>query len=164
MSIILDIAILIVIGLTIFTAIKKGLVNMVISSVALVISAVLSLILTPVFKDQFNNWGENREIAAYFIVFVISWVAIKIICYVLDKFIQKIPFIRSINTVGGLVLGVLLAIFRISILCITVGSILSITEKLGLDFLNFISVEDTVLFKYFYEYNPIYMLIKLLFK
>jgi hypothetical protein len=68
------------------------------------------------------------------------------------------------NTLGGFVLGTLLGVFRVSLYSIGVGGILEIGSKLGIEFLNNISISDTVLLKYFYEYNPIYVFINFLLK
>ena len=161
---ILDVVLLIIAGATIFTSAKNGLVKTVINALSLILAAVLSLFICPIVKNVVNVSTEKEQVLVYFIVFLVAWIAIKIIAVLLDKVISSLPIISSINTLGGVILGVLLCVFRISVYCIIVGAVLVIGQKLDLTLVENISLNDTVLLKYFYEYNPIYLLLKLLVK
>ena len=164
MNIILDLILLLIVGLTIFSALKKGLVKTVINAFSLILSAVLSLFISPIFKRTFDFAHEHGEVATYFIVFIISWIIVKIVTSLLDKIISALPVIRTINKLGGFFIGVLLGIFRVSVYCIAVGGILALASKFGVEFLKEVSIEDTYILKYFYEYNPLYLLVNLVLK
>ncbi len=163
-SILLDLILLIIAGTTVIFAIKRGLVKTVINACSLILSAVLSLFICPIFKSHFEFSGEHSEVATYFVVFIISWLIVKIVATLLDKIISALPIIRTINSFGGFIIGVLLGVFRISLYCIAVGGIIAIGEKIGLEFVENISINDTYILKYFYEYNPIYLLINFIMK
>lgn len=164
MAVLLDLVLLLIVGITVFRAIKKGLVKTVVDACSLIISAVLAIVFSPVFKDMLNFKGEHSVAATYLVIFIISWIIVKIVSILLDKIISALPIIRTVNTLGGFVLGTLLAIFRVSLYCISVGGILALGEKYGIEFLNKVSLNDTILLKYFYEYNPIYILINFILK
>jgi uncharacterized membrane protein required for colicin V production len=162
MTLVLDLILLLIAGITILNAIKKGLVKTVIDACSLILSAVLSILVAPFFKDVFNFTGENSVVATYLIIFIVVWIVIKIVASILDKIIKSLPVIKTVNTLGGFILGVLLGIFRVSVYCIAVGGIIEIAHKLNVDFFKNVFISDTFLLKYFYEYNPIYILINLL--
>lgn len=163
-EIILDLILLLIAGITVYFGIKNGLVKTVINACSLILAAVLSLFACPIFKEYFRFAGEHSEVATYLVVFIISWIVVKIVALLLDTVISALPIISSINTLGGFVLGALLGIFRISIYCIAVGGLISIGDKLGIEFLKDVSIENTYLLKYVYEYNPIYILINFILK
>lgn len=163
-SIILDLILLLIAGSTIYFATKRGLVRTVINALSLILSALLSVFISPIFKNYISFSGEHGEVATYFIIFVISWIIVKIASSLLDKIISALPIIRTMNSLGGLILGILLGIFRISLYCIAVVALLTIGEKYGLSFVENFSIEDTVIVKYFYEYNPIYILLQFIMK
>jgi uncharacterized membrane protein required for colicin V production len=163
-SIILDLLLLFIAGSTVYFAFKRGMVRTVINALSLILSAILSLILSPVLKEYFVFPGEHSEAATYFVVFLISWIIVKIASIILDKIISALPIINTVNKAGGLIIGVLLGIFRISLYCIAVGAIISIGIRFQVEFVNDISIQDTHLFKYVYEYNPLYCLVNLILK
>ncbi len=164
MHIVFDLILLLIVGLTVFSALKNGLVKTVINAFSLILTAILSLLISPIFKSTFDFSHEHGEVATYFVVFIISWIIVKIATILLDKIISALPIIRTINKLGGLVIGVLLGIFRVSVYCIAVGGILALASKFGVEFLSGVSIDDTYILKYFYEYNPLYLLINLVLK
>ncbi len=163
-SIILDVLLLLIAVITVYLSVKRGLVKTVIDACTLILSVVVSFSISPIFKSYFEFPGEHGQVATYFIIFIISWVLVKIAALLLDKIISALPIIRTINKFGGFLLGILMGIFRISLYCIAVGGIIAIGQKLGWEFVNEISIADTVLMKYFYEYNPIYLLVGFILK
>ena len=164
MHIVLDLILLLIVGLTIFSAAKRGLVKTVINAFSLILTAILSLFVSPIFKNTFDFAHEHGEVATYFVVFIISWIIVKIATSLLDKIISALPVIRTINKLGGFLIGVLLGVFRVSIYCIAVGGILALASKFDVEFLKGVSIGDTYILKYFYEYNPLYLLINLVLK
>ncbi len=160
--IMLDLLLVVIAGTTVFFAVKRGLVKTVINAFSLVLSAVLSLFLSPFFKSYINFSGEHGDVANYFVVFLISWIIVKIASILLDKIISSLPIIRTINSLGGFIIGVVLGVLRISLYCIAVGSIIAFGDNIGIEFLKDVSIDDTVLLKYIYEYNPIYLLVNLI--
>ena len=164
MSIVLDLILLLIVVITILGSLKKGLVKTVIDSLSLILSSILAIIIAPAFKETFGFVGEYSKSATYIIIFLVSWVAVKIASILLDKIISSIPLIKTVNKLGGLILGILLGIFRVSVYCMIVGGVLAIGYKLNVQFIQGISIDDTFLLKYIYEFNPINILVNLFLK
>jgi uncharacterized membrane protein required for colicin V production len=162
--IILDVLLLLIAIITVYLSVKRGLVKTVIDACTLILSVAVSFFISPIFKSYFEFSGEHGHVATYFIIFIISWIIVKIAAMLLDKIISALPIIRTMNKFGGFLLGILLGIFRISLYCIAIGGIIAIGQKLGWQFVKDISIEDTILMKYFYEYNPIYLLVDYILK
>ena len=163
MSIFLDIIILIVIGITIFTALKNGFVKTVLNALSFVAAAVLSIFIAPLFKNILYFNGEYSAVSTYLIVFIALWLIIRLATLLLNKVISKIPLIRTANKVAGLILGIILAFFRVFALCTCVEGILKIGKLLRIGFLSGISIEETILFEFFSKINLIKILVELIF-
>ena len=163
MSIVLDLIILLVIGITIFMAMKNGFVKTVLNSMSFIIAAILSIFIAPAFSNVFRVAGENSAVSTYLIVFIVLWLIIRVITILLNKVISKIPILRTANKIAGLILGIVLALFRVFALCTCIDGVLKIGELLKISFLSGISVEKTILFEFFSNINLVKILVELIF-
>lgn len=83
------------------------------------------------------------------ILFFGSYIALKLLSFLLTGVVEKIPFVRGANHMLGVVLGVVLALIRILIFCTVVRVLLNTSLLSGLGALAGIDPDKTLLFRLF---------------
>lgn len=79
-------------------------------------------------------------------------ILLAIVASVLDK-IAKLPILKTYNKLLGVLLGILLAIVRISLFCFVAGVLIKNADFLGSDYISALNPENTLLFKLFSNLN-----------
>lgn len=226
MSWLLDLSVLLIIGVTVFSAYKRGFVKTLISAcsflIAILLTALLSTPLTNVLKktavaesfeksteekivdildenayepkdlfegksEEFNRLlsisgvdrdefveeqNEKREelikktaktiaepiihifasALSIIIIYAFVRIALSVGGFFLDK-LAKLPLLRTVNKTFGLLLGVLLAIFRVLLFCFIVKILIEAGEFIGNDFLASLNSGDSGIFNWFANNN-----------
>ena len=227
----LDLIVLLIIGVTIFAAYKRGFVKTLISTcsflIAIILTSVLAAPLTDVLKDaavtelvedaseqkiitildenalepkdlfegrseEFNRLvsisgidkddfleeqEEKREALiaqtakivsapiihtfastlAIIIIYFSVRVALCVAGYFLDR-LAKLPLLRTVNKTFGLLLGVLLALFRVLLFCFIVKILIEVGAFIGNDFLVSLNSGDAVIFDWFANNNFFFLI------
>lgn len=83
------------------------------------------------------------------ILFFGTVLLLKLFGKLLTGIVEKIPVIRTFNTLLGLLLGVLLAFVRVLIFCAVVSVIATVATAIGWDFFASLDPEETILFRLF---------------
>ncbi len=99
-------------------------------------------------------------IFAFVILFLGTFVVLKILSVVLDAVIKKIPGVSQINSALGFLFGFLCTIINIWIFSGLAISVLEAIRVSSPDFLNGFSAENTVILKLFTSINPILLFFK----
>ena len=86
------------------------------------------------------------------IVFVLSLIVLKILCYFLDK-IFKLPLLNAVNKYGGLCAGVVSGIIGVYVLCMIIETLLPVIPENPVLYAGM--AENTVLYGFFINMNPV---------
>lgn len=89
---------------------------------------------------------------AYLVLFIGARILIKIIEIILDK-VVALPVLRQANKMLGAVAGIILAVFRVFLLCFTLKLILPLASSAGLDWIASIDPANSVLYRFFENGN-----------
>lgn len=81
------------------------------------------------------------------ILFFGSFIALKLLSFLLTGIIEKIPFVREANHLLGLVLGILLALIRVFVFCAVVRVLLDTASLAGWSVLAGMDPDKTFLFR-----------------
>ncbi len=90
--------------------------------------------------------------ASIIILFVGTQILLSVLSRVLN-IIAKLPVLRSCNKALGIVLGVILALFRVFLFCFIMRLFIENADFLGSDFISALKPENTFLFNIFYNIN-----------
>lgn len=101
-------------------------------------------------------------ILAFILLLIASALAMAILKFLLDK-IVKLPILRTANKFLGMIFGILFALLWIYILAMIVEIALPYLKNATSQIISQIEPSSTLIFKYFYNHNPIYELVKTLF-
>ena len=231
MSWILDICILLILGLTIFFAVKNGFVKTALSTLSFALAVLITACLLNPVRNAFmktqlaenitaetqnsindyikenrfsgvkelidkkpeefrallsavgieisdiEEWYETEvkdsdeaqlrdlsrkiaEPAVYAVVTLVSVIVIyicaRLVLLILTKILDavaKLPVLKTANRVLGLLLGIVLAVVRISLFCLIIRVLVDNSEFIGWDFLTAIDTENTLLFRLFEKIN-----------
>lgn len=88
------------------------------------------------------------KLAAIIILFVGTQILLAIAAFFLNK-LASLPILRTANTGLGILLGCVLALFRVFIFCFVMNLLIENAEFLNSDFLSSLDAESTFLFKLF---------------
>lgn len=99
-------------------------------------------------------------VIAFLLIFIISLILIKLISFFIG-FITKIPVIQQFDKVGGLLFGIVNGVFVIIVLCAALKLVQPYIQKEGSSAINDTTIQNTVVFKYFYDINPFKLNIKI---
>ncbi len=121
---IVDVALILVFALITFWYSKKGFVKTVLDSVSWIIAVVCAKILTePAYNflrantSLLGNADEPiAKIAVLVLLFFVLFVLLKWLIHIIDKFF-KIPVLKQVNGVLGLIVGMICGLFAIIIIC-----------------------------------------------
>lgn len=89
---------------------------------------------------------------------VLVFVACLIVCWIASAMLDgvfRLPFLRSVNSAGGLILGIILGVFYAFVACMIIKSLLPCIPKNPVLYVGM--EKDTVLYGYLSEINPIYI-------
>ena len=90
------------------------------------------------------------------IVFVLSLILLKILCYFLDK-VFKLPLLSTVNKYGGLCAGIVSGIVGVYVLCMIVETLLPIIPANPVLYPGM--AENTLVYSFFVNLNPVRMLL-----
>ena len=90
------------------------------------------------------------KIIAIIVIFILSLILIAIVARMLDL-VAKLPIIRGANKLLGILLGAVLALFRVCLFCFVMGILIRHADFLGSEFLAGLDASKTLLFKFFSE-------------
>lgn len=102
-------------------------------------------------------------VIAFIIVFLASILILSIVTFLLDK-ISKLPLLKTANRLLGVISGILFALLLMYVFSTIVKIAVPYLQSSPYHTLSKISPENTFVFKYFYQCNPIHEIIKALFK
>lgn len=91
-------------------------------------------------------------IIAIIVLFFGTRILLSIVSSVLDN-VAKLPILKSCNKLLGVLLGILLAVVRISLFCFVVGVLITHADFLGNDYISALDPESTHLFRFFNNIN-----------
>lgn len=87
-------------------------------------------------------------LVAIIILYIGTQILLSIVGFFLDK-IAKLPILRTANKSLGIVVGVVLALFRVCLFCFAVNLLIEHSAFLGSDFINSLNADNTLLFGFF---------------
>ncbi len=85
-------------------------------------------------------------VIAVIILYILSQIAVSICGKMLDK-VANLPIIRTFNKLGGVIIGVVLAVFRVFLFCFLMRMLIEVGTLSGNEFLSSFDTESTLLFK-----------------
>lgn len=91
---------------------------------------------------------------ALILVFVISLVALKILDKVLSG-VVKLPLIKNMDKLGGIIFGIVNAAVILFIASAVISLVIPFASGNSAAALNQSAVDNTFVFKYIYNFNPI---------
>lgn len=94
------------------------------------------------------------DIIATAVSIVLLFVGTQILLSILSKvlnLIAKLPVLRSCNTLLGVILGIVLALFRIFLFCFVMRSLIDNADFLGNDFISALNPDNTIIFGKLYN-------------
>ena len=140
---------------------KRGLMLTILDVCSLAIAIIVSVMFsTPVSKLILSMGIEDKFQAlaiAFLVIFVITWIALFVI-KMLVRIIQKLPIIKQLNGVGGLLVGLAGGVLIVCVFAVflhsfgTQETVASLVE----------AVEKSVIMKFFYEKNFIDLVMKMI--
>lgn len=86
------------------------------------------------------------------IVFIVSLILLKILCYFLDK-VFKLPILNTVNKYGGLCAGVVSGVIGIYVLCMIIETLLPILPANPVLYAGM--AENTIVYNFFINLNPV---------
>ncbi len=85
-------------------------------------------------------------VIAVVILYIITQIAVSICGRMLDK-VANLPILRTFNKLGGVIVGVVLAVFRVFLFCFLMRMLIQVGTMAGNEFLSSFDTEGTLLFK-----------------
>ncbi len=94
------------------------------------------------------------NVISFLILFIIARILLKVAEVVLDKVVE-LPVLKQANAVLGVVAGVLLAVFRVFLVCVIIKFITIVVNGAGLTFVGGMHPTDSYLYSFFSNINII---------
>ena len=85
-------------------------------------------------------------VIAIIVIYIASQIALSIVAFVLDK-VFRLPVLKSCNKLLGILVGIILAFFRICLFCFVIKILMENSDFLGSGFIEGLQPEKTLLFK-----------------
>ncbi|MBE6687938.1 MAG: CvpA family protein [Ruminococcaceae bacterium] len=101
-------------------------------------------------------------VIAFILILVASLLAVSVLTFLLDKLV-KLPILRTANKFLGVLSGILFGLLWVYIVAMIVEIALPYMKSSEYPLLAQTSPENSMVFKYFFAYNPIYEMIKAIF-
>ena len=95
------------------------------------------------------------QVIAVVALFIVSNILLRLVFLLLRKIIDSIGLLRSANRVLGLILGILLAVFRVLLFVSVVGALLNVSAVSQLPVFSSLHTEDTFIFRWIQSFNPL---------
>lgn len=156
----LDIIAVLLIFLFAVIGMRRGLMLTILDVCSLAISIIVSVMFAgPVSKLIMSMGVEDKfqSLAiAFIVVFVVSWIGLYIL-KALVKILQKLPIIRQLDGLGGLLVGLAGGVLVVCVFAVflhTFGSQETVASLLR-------TVDESVVMKFFYEKNFIDLAMKM---
>lgn len=156
----LDIIAVLLIFLFAVIGMRRGLMLTILDVCSLAISIIVSVMFAgPVSKLIMSMGVEDKfqSLAiAFIVVFVVSWIGLYIL-KALVKILQKLPIIRQLDGLGGLLVGLAGGVLVVCVFAVflhTFGSQETVASLLK-------TVDESVVMKFFYEKNFIDLAMKM---
>ncbi|MFA6729554.1 MAG: CvpA family protein [Eubacteriales bacterium] len=109
-------------------------------------------------KDEMVNFISEplvkaiAMILAFVVLFFGTIIALKLVAFVLDK-VCVLPVLKQANTLLGILLGIALAVIKVSIFCYVVNLLLPYFQAKDIALVSKINTSSTILFKWFSKIN-----------
>lgn len=140
---------------------KRGLMLTILDVCSMAISIILSIMFAAPVSKVIMSMGVTDKFQAlaiaFLVVFVVSWIGL-VILRGLVKIIQRLPVIRQLNGLGGLLVGLAGGVLVVCIFAVflhtfgTQETVASLVE----------TVEKSVVMKFFYDKNFIDVVMKMI--
>ena len=143
------IGVIIIIGGYAWKGNRVGFIKSAFSACSVLLSIVGAVILGPVVKTML----PDSPIFSYVLAFIIASIGLNIACGVLD-IVAKLPVLNQINKTGGLLVGLVEGVLRVSVIFIVIDMFAA--TQWGNTLLIMIHSNEYV--KMLYENNWLYML------
>lgn len=122
---ILDIIIIIPILWALYRGFRKGLVYMIASLTALVLGILGAMRFHAAIGDLLNKWfeinPEHLNILSFAVTFILIVILVHLTAFLVDKLIKAVA-LNFVNRLAGMVFGVLVTAFLISIILLPVSA------------------------------------------
>ena len=112
---------LVLLLLCVLDGIHKGLVMKVFSLIRIVVILVLTVVLVPVILPVMNENNVAGSGIAYVAALVVALVAVQLIAHLL-KLVDHIPVVKTVNRLGGAILGACIGILLIWVALALIGA------------------------------------------
>ena len=112
---------LVLLLLCVLDGIHKGLVLKVFSLIRIVVILVLTVVLVPVILPVMNENNVAGSGIAYVAALVVALVAVQLIAHLL-KLVDHIPVVKTVNRLGGAVLGICIGVVLIWVVLAVLGA------------------------------------------
>ena len=112
---------LVLLLLCVLDGIHKGLVMKVFSLIRIVVILVLTVVLVPVILPVMNEDNVAGSGIAYVAALVVALVAVQLIAHLL-KLVDHIPVVKTVNRLGGAILGACIGILLIWVALALIGA------------------------------------------
>ncbi len=83
-------------------------------------------------------------------IYIGTRIVLMIVSFILDQ-IFRLPVLKAFNKLGGIIVGVVLALIRVCLFCFIAGLLIKNADFLGNEFISNLVPEKTLLFKFFNE-------------
>ena len=112
---------LVLLLLCVLDGIHTGLVMKVFSLIRIVVILVLTVVLVPVILPVMNENNVAGSGIAYVAALVVALVAVQLIAHLL-KLVDHIPVVKTVNRLGGAILGACIGILLIWVALALIGA------------------------------------------
>lgn len=133
-----DIILIIILLFFAFRGFSLGLIRMVGSLIGTIVGAIAAsyfyLNLFNLIKDWFNDFENLGKVVCFLVVFIVASNIIVFLFNVLDKaynFISIIPFLKTINRLGGAILGFLVGSLILGLIIYVVAKYAVVSSLFG---------------------------------
>lgn len=99
----------------------RGLVMQVFSLVRMVLVLVLTVVFVPMILPMITQENAVRNGIAYLAALVVALVAVNLVAHVL-KIVERIPVVKTVNRLGGGILGACIGIVLIWVALAVIGA------------------------------------------
>lgn len=125
------------------------------SSAQNTVDATIEYIIKPVSETV-------SYIIAFILLLIVSSIVIAILTFLLDK-IVKLPILRTANKFFGIIAGILFAILWVYIIAVIIEFAMPYIKNISSPVISAMDPSASMLFRYFYNCNPVLEIIKALF-
>lgn len=107
--------------LCVFDGLHRGLVRTVFSLVRMVLILVLTVVLVPLILPMIGQDHVARSGIAYIVALIVALLAVNLVAHLL-RIVEHIPVVKTVNRLGGGVLGACIGIVLIWVALAVIGA------------------------------------------